>query len=96
MIDKARSSAFAGSALHVAPCLQGIVEPAICNVSTGGIVLATFMAASDEDYRLTVRSDVCAGLLPLLHAKLMASVFARSCRVMTVDEWAGNLSGVQP
>lgn len=86
-VTKRRIGAFAGTDLETVLRANGITDLVLCGLSTSGVVLSTFRAALDLDYRLTVLRDACADPDPDVHAVLLDKVFARHGAVRTVDEW---------
>jgi len=93
VVEKRRFSAFSGNDLHLILRAQGITDLVLCGLSTSGVILSTFSAASDEDYSLTILSDACADPKPTLHQELMSDLFPRSARVVTVKDWTTGLKG---
>ena len=90
VVDKRRISAFAGSDLDFVLRAQHVKDVVLAGVVTSGVVLSTVTEAVDRDYGLTVLSDACADPDRELHETLMA-LFARRGRVLTVDDWVGQV-----
>ena len=60
VVTKSRVSAFAGTDLDLLLRAQDIETLIVFGIATSGVVLATFLAAFDADYRLIVIQDCCA------------------------------------
>jgi nicotinamidase-related amidase len=93
VVTKRRVSAFAGSDLDLVLRAGGIESLVLTGVATSGVVLSTLGQAADLDFELTVLSDACADRDEEVHRVLIEKVFPRQAAVMTVAEWAGELTG---
>jgi nicotinamidase-related amidase len=87
VVTKRRVSAFTGSDLEVVLRAGGIRRLVLCGIATSGVVLSTVREAADQDYDLTVLSDLCVDADPEVHAVLTTKVFPRQAKVMTSVEW---------
>jgi nicotinamidase-related amidase len=87
-----RVSAFAGSDLEV--LLRGLDAGTLVltGIATSGVVLSTLRQAADLDYRLVVLADACADADPEVHRVLTEKVFPRQADVLTVTEWAAQVT----
>lgn len=92
VVVKKRISAFAGSDLELILRARGIEDLALAGISTSGVVLSTFRAAIDLDYRVTVLSDGCADPDPEVHQVLMNKVFPAQGDVGTIADWSAGLT----
>ncbi len=91
LIDKDRFNAFTGDDLTIILRSQGITNLVLAGVSTTGVVLSTFCAASDADYSMTILSDACADPNTGLNNDLMTNLFPLSATVQTVEAWSATL-----
>ena len=91
-VTKRRVSAFAGSDLEV--LLRGLDAGTLVltGIATSGVVLSTLRQAADLDYRLVVLADACLDADPEVHRVLTEKVFPRQADVLTVTEWAAQLT----
>ena len=55
-------------------------------IATSGVVLSTFLHASDNDYRLIIVKDCCADLDAQGHSYLIERFFPRLATVTTSDQ----------
>lgn len=92
VVVKKRISAFAGSDLELILRARGIQDLALSGISTSGVVLSTFRAAIDLDYRVTVLSDGCADPDLEVHQVLLNKVFPAQGDVATIDDWSTSLT----
>jgi nicotinamidase-related amidase len=93
VVAATRVSAFTHTDLEVLIRAKGIDRLVLAGVSTGGVVLATALAALDRDLAVTVLSDACADPNVLTHRAVVAHLAEGApweASVLTVDEWAGN------
>jgi nicotinamidase-related amidase len=88
VITKRRISAFTGSDLEVILRAQKIGHLVLAGIATSGVVLSTVREAYDQDYELTVLSDLCADFDAEVHSVLINKVFPRQAGVESFDEWA--------
>lgn len=95
IVTKSRPSAFSSTDLDLILRSLNIGHLVLTGVATRMGVLATFLAAADRDYRLTVLSDGCADWDDALHDTLMAKIFPLQADVLTVAEWAGQLAATE-
>jgi nicotinamidase-related amidase len=86
-----RASAFVGTDLELLLRSQGVRALALTGLGTSGVVLATFIAAADLDYELTVLADGCGDPSAELHSLLLQRVFSLRAQVVTVAEWTAAL-----
>jgi nicotinamidase-related amidase len=93
VVTKRRVSAFTGSDLEVLLRGLGAGTLVLAGIATSGVVLSTLRQAADLDYQLVVLSDACADSDPEVHRVLTEKVFPRQAEVLTVDQWAAQLSG---
>lgn len=91
-VTKRRVSAFAGSDLEV--LLRGLDAGTLVltGIATSGVVLSTLRQAADLDYRLIVLADACMDADPEVHRVLTEKVFPRQADVLTVTEWAAQVT----
>ncbi|MGA2428579.1 MAG: isochorismatase family cysteine hydrolase [Candidatus Acidiferrum sp.] len=87
VVTKSRVSAFAGTDLDLLLRAQEIETLILFGIATSGVVLATFVAAFDGDYRLVVIKDCCADLDTELHQCLVDKYFPRLAAVITASEF---------
>jgi nicotinamidase-related amidase len=95
VIAATRVSAFTHTDLEVLIQAKGIGRLVLTGVSTGGVVLATALAALDRDLAVTVLSDACADPNALTHRAVLAHLAEGApwaASVVTLDEWARKLS----
>jgi nicotinamidase-related amidase len=91
-VVKHRIGAFSGTDLEMVLRANGVTDLVLSGISTSGVVLSTFRAALDLDYRLTVLRDCCADPDPEVHSVLLDKVYPRHASVVTVDEWLASAS----
>ncbi|WP_424951486.1 cysteine hydrolase [Deinococcus sp.] len=91
VIDKKRVGAFAGNDLAMILRAGEVRFLILAGLITSGVVLSTCLAASDDDYVVTVLSDACADRNAALHDALLEGVFTRAGQVMTVQQWTDGL-----
>jgi nicotinamidase-related amidase len=87
VVTKSRISAFAGTDLDLLLRAQDIETLILFGIATSGVVLATFVAAFDADYRLIVIKDCCADLDTELHQCLVDKYFPHLAAVITASEF---------
>lgn len=87
IVTKTRVSAFPGTDLELLLRAHGIETLILLGVATGGVVLATLLAAFDADYELIVIRDCRADLDAELHEALLTRQFPRIATVLTADEF---------
>ena len=87
VVTKSRVSAFAGTDLDLLLRAQDIETLILFGIATSGVVLATFLAAFDADYRLIVIKDCCADLDQEFHQCLVDKYFPRLAAVITASEF---------
>lgn len=92
VITKSRVSAFTGSELDLVLRSLKIDHLILSGNATRMGVLATFFAAADKDYSLTVLSDCCADSDQAVHELLMTEVFSLQANVVSLNEWNDQLS----
>ena len=93
VVVKKRVSVFSGSDLEVLLRSLDATHLVLTGIATGGVVLSTLREAADKDFRLTVLADGCLDADEEVHRVLIEKVFPRQAEVVSVDEWAGRLSG---
>jgi nicotinamidase-related amidase len=91
-----RASAFNGNDLQVLLRSLGVRRLVLTGLGTSGVVLATFIAAADLDYEVTVLSDGCGDPKGELHSMLLEHIFSLRAEVLTVAEWTGALGQAAP
>lgn len=91
LVYKRRVSAFAGSDLEVILRAKGIKHLVLCGIATSGVVLSTLRQAADQDFQLTVLSDLSADFDDEVHQVLVNKVFPRQAEVTTAAEWLKTL-----
>lgn len=91
VVTKRRISAFSGSDLEVVLHGQQVDHLVLCGISTSGVVLSTVRQAADQDYRLTVLSDLCLDGDEEVHRVLTEKVFPRQATVTTSADWQSSL-----
>jgi nicotinamidase-related amidase len=87
VVTKSRVSAFAGTDLDLLLRAQDIETLIVFGIATSGVVLATFLAAFDADYRLIVIKDCCADLDLEFHQCLVDKYFPSLAAVVTAGEF---------
>lgn len=92
VVTKRRVSAFAGSDLDLVLRARGVHELVLTGIATSGVVLSTLRQAADLDFRLTVLSDGCLDADPEVHRVLTEKVYPRQAEVLTVAQWAKQVS----
>ncbi|GKZ31049.1 hypothetical protein AbraIFM66950_011015 [Aspergillus brasiliensis] len=92
VITKHRVSAFTGTELDMILRSWGVTELVVGGLITSGAVLSTVRAAADLDYGVTVLEDGCMDRDAELHRVLMEKVFMRQGRVISSEEWVGEIS----
>ncbi len=75
VVTKHRISAFAGTDLEMILRAKEIDTLILFGIATSGVVLSTFLHASDQDYRLIVVKDCCADLDAEGHNYLIGRLF---------------------
>jgi nicotinamidase-related amidase len=83
VITKHRISAFAGTDLEMILRAKEIDTLILFGISTSGVVLSTFLHASDQDYRLIVVKDCCTDLDAEGHKYLVERLFPAFSTVTT-------------
>lgn len=83
VVTKHRISAFAGTDLGMILRAREIETLILFGISTSGVVLSTFLHASDEDYRLIIVKDCCADLDAEGHNYLVERLFPHFATVTT-------------
>jgi nicotinamidase-related amidase len=63
----------------------------LAGVFCAGVVLSTYVEATDRDYRVYVVSDACADPNPVVHETLMVDVFPAQAEVLTAASLLGLL-----
>lgn len=76
VVQRHRTSAFAGTELERVLRAQGVGRLAVAGVATSEMVAATCYDAADRGYLLTVLRDGCADPDPIVHDLFMDKVFA--------------------
>lgn len=71
---------------------KGIKSLILTGLSTSGVVLRTALAATDEEYVVTVLSDGCADPVQDVHDFLVASIFPQRGYVTTATEFQEGFS----
>lgn len=92
VITKRRVSAFTGTELDMILRSWGVTELVVGGLITSGAVLSTVRAAADLDYGVTVLEDGCMDRDAELHRVLMEKVFMRQGRVISSEDWVGEIS----
>jgi nicotinamidase-related amidase len=95
IVTKSRPSAFSGTDLDLILRSLRIDHLALAGVATRMGILATFLAAADKDYRLTVLSDGCADWDDALHDTLMAKIFPLQADVLPIEAWTRQLAAIE-
>lgn len=88
VVTKHRVSAFSGTDLDMILRANEISNLVLFGIATSGVVLATLLEASDQDFRLVVVADCCADLDPDLHTCLIERLFPKHADVLTASEFA--------
>ena len=86
VVTKHRISAFAGTDLEMILRAGEIDTLILFGIATSGVVLSTFLHASDNDYRLIIVKDCCADLDAEGHSYLIERFFPRLATVTTSDQ----------
>jgi nicotinamidase-related amidase len=86
VVTKHRISAFAGTDLEMILRAREIDTLILFGIATSGVVLSTFLHASDNDYRLIIVKDCCADLDAEGHSYLIERFFPRLATVTTSDK----------
>ncbi len=86
VVTKHRINAFAGTDLEMILRASDIHTLILFGVATSGVVLSTFLHASDNDYRLILVKDCCADLDAEGHKYLVEKLFPRLGTVTTSGE----------
>jgi nicotinamidase-related amidase len=86
VVTKHRISAFAGTDLGMILRAKEIETLILFGIATSGVVLSTFLHASDEDYRLIIVKDCCADLDAEGHNYLVERLFPHFATVTTSDQ----------
>jgi nicotinamidase-related amidase len=86
VVVKHRVSAFAGTDLEMILRAREIHTIVLFGISTSGVVLSTFLEASDADYRIAVIEDCCADLDLELHSALIKRLFPTRADVMSAED----------
>jgi len=92
VVTKSRVNAFVGTDLGLLLRAREIDTLVIFGIATSGVVLATTLAAADEDYRIFIVKDCCADLDEAVHTCLIEQVFPRCATVVSSDELRARLS----
>ena len=85
VVTKHRMSAFAGTDLEMTLQAREIDTLIMFGIATSGVVLSTFLHASDNDYGLIIVKDCCADLDAQGHSYLVERFFPRFATVTTSD-----------
>ena len=93
VVTKSRVNAFVGTDLGLLLRAREIDTLVIFGIATSGVVLATTLAAADEDYRIFIVSDCCADLDEAVHTCLIEKVFPRCATVVSSNDLSARLSG---
>lgn len=93
VVTKRRVSAFSGSDLEVVLRAKGVTHLVLTGISTSGVVLSTLRQAADQDYQLTVLTDLCADQDEEVQRVLTTKVFPRQAEVMTAEQWQAGQGG---
>ncbi|MGC2402387.1 MAG: isochorismatase family cysteine hydrolase [Acidobacteriaceae bacterium] len=83
VVTKHRICAFAGTDLEMILRAKEIDTLILFGIATSGVVLSTFLHASDQDYRLIVVKDCCADLDAGGHNYLVERLFPSLATVTT-------------
>jgi nicotinamidase-related amidase len=83
VVTKHRISAFAGTDLEMILRAKEIDTLILFGIATSGVVLATFLHASDQDYRLIIVKDCCSDLDAAGHNYLVERLFPTLATVTT-------------
>jgi nicotinamidase-related amidase len=83
VVTKHRISAFAGTDLEMILRAKEINTLILFGIATSGVVLSTFLHASDQDYRLIIVKDCCADLDAEGHNYLVERLFPTLATVTT-------------
>jgi nicotinamidase-related amidase len=86
VVTKHRISAFAGTDLEMILRAREIDTLILFGIATSGVVLSTFLHASDNDYRLIIVKDCCADLDAAGHSYLIERFFPRLATVTASDQ----------
>jgi nicotinamidase-related amidase len=92
VIEKRRTSAFAGTDLDIVLRANGIDTLVLCGVNTSGVVLSTVRHAADQDYRIVVLRDCCSDPDPAVQACLLDRIFPRQATVASAADFVAALS----
>jgi nicotinamidase-related amidase len=92
VVVKHRVSAFFGSDLDLILRSNGIDTLVLFGLITGGVTLATLLAAFDADYRLIVLKDLCRDQDPAAHECLVEKIFPRYATVTTSAEFLAKVA----
>jgi nicotinamidase-related amidase len=91
VITKHRISAFAGTDLEMILGANQIDTLILMGISTSGVVLSTFLHASDRDYRLLVVKDCCTDLDLDVHNCLVDKFFPSRATVIMSEQFIAQL-----
>ena len=83
VVTKHRINAFAGTDLEMILRAKEIDTLILFGIATSGVVLSTFLHASDEDYRLIIVKDCCADVDREGHNYLVERLFPGLATVTT-------------
>ena len=95
VLTKHRMSSFVGSGLDVVLSSLGVKHLVLGGVSTSTAVLGTAMAAADMDFGLHILSDACFDARADAHDRLLEDVLPMIATVLSAEEWAASLHGLQ-
>jgi len=93
VVTKRRVSAFSGSDLEVVLRAKGVTHLVLTGIATSGVVLSTLRQAADQDFELTVLSDLCADQDEEVQRVLTTKIFPRQAEVMTAEQWQTGSGG---
>jgi nicotinamidase-related amidase len=91
VLTRSRTSAFAGCALPEILRARDITTLVLAGTATSGVVLATACAADDLDYAVVVLRDAVADPDPQVQRALVEQVLPQYSRVLSVDDFRGEL-----
>jgi len=91
IVHKKRVSAFAGSDLEVVLRSLAVEEVVLAGLITSGVVLSTFLQATDLDFRAVVLGDATTDPDLDLHAALTERLLPSRGEVVSVHRWIESL-----
>jgi nicotinamidase-related amidase len=91
VVRKTRVSALSTTDLDRQLRERGITTLVLAGISTGGVVLATVVEASDRDYELYVLSDGVADPDAEVHDFLLRKIFPKRAKVIDTQQLSGLL-----